>query len=69
MSLYDSASIILRQCVSTVIHVYTVVLRLSKPLIIPTLAIDYPNSLEATFYNEYHYNLQDVGSLVALWQL
>ena len=30
---------------------------------------DNPNSSEAMFYYEYHYNLQDGGSLVALWQL
>ena len=30
---------------------------------------DYPNSSEAMFHYEYYYNLQDGGSLVALWQL
>ena len=31
--------------------------------------LNYPNSSKATFYYEYHYNSQDGGSLVALWQL
>ena len=35
----------------------------------PQITLDYPNFSEARFYYEYHYNLQDGGSLVALWQL
>ena len=45
----------------------TVVPRLSEPLLSGTF--DYLNSSEAMFYYDYHSNLQDGGSLVALWQL
>ena len=48
--------------------VFTVVPRLSEPQLSEPMII-LINSSEATFYYEYHYNLQDGRSLVALWQL